>query len=199
MIYDFNFKILICLIILSLILVVLCKKIFNKNFKEIIALLLICFYFILIIYKTQFPIFINNEVMETELGGIKLGRDVNLIPFKDFAHMTSLLNIVMFIPIGFLQEFVVKNNWKKNIIVGFILSLVVESSQLLVNMLIGYNFRTFDVNDLIFNTIGALIGYLKLFGIISLLKNSKVVTIELLSTLNQENKTQNPQLYRKSP
>ena len=33
--------------------------------------------------------------METELGGIKLGRDVNLIPFKDFAHMTSLLNIVM--------------------------------------------------------------------------------------------------------
>ena len=82
---------------------------------------------------------------------------------------------------------------------GFILSLVVESSQLLVNMLIGYNFRTFDVNDLIFNPIGALIGYLKLFGIISLLKNSKVVTIELLSTLNQENKTQNPQLYRKSP
>ena len=67
----------------------------------------------MIIYKTQFPIFINNEVMETELGGIKLGRDVNLIPFKDFAHMTSLLNIVMFIPIGFLQGFVVKNNWKK--------------------------------------------------------------------------------------
>ena len=121
MIYDFNFKILICLIILSLILVVLCKKIFNKNFKETNALLLICFYFILIIYKTQFPIFINNDVMETELGGIKLGRDVNLIPFKDFAHMTSLLNIVMFIPIGFLQGFVVKNNWKKNIIVGFIL------------------------------------------------------------------------------
>lgn len=88
-----------------------------------------------------------------------MGRDVNLIPFKDFAHMTSLLNIVMFIPIGFLQ--------------GFILSLVVESSQLLVNMLIGYNFRTFDVNDLIFNTIGALIGYLKLFGIISLLKKFK--------------------------
>lgn len=47
MIYDFNFEILICLIILSLILAVLCKKIFNKNFKEIIALLLICFYFIL--------------------------------------------------------------------------------------------------------------------------------------------------------
>ena len=173
MIYDFNFKILICLIILSLILAVLCKKIFNKNFKEIIALLLICFYFILIIYKTQFPIFINNEVMESDLGGIKLGRDVNLIPFKDFAHMTSLLNIVMFIPIGFLQGFVVKNNWKKTIIVGFILSLVIESSQLLVNMLIGYNFRTFDVNDLIFNTIGALIGYLILFGIISLLKKVK--------------------------
>lgn len=102
-----------------------------------------------------------------------MGRDVNLIPFKDFAHMTSLLNIVMFIPIGFLQGFVVKNNWKKTIIVGFILSLVVESSQLLVNMLIGYNFRTFDVNDLIFNTIGALIGYLILFGIISLLKKVK--------------------------
>ena len=134
---------------------------------------MLLFYFILIIYKTQFPIFINNDVMETELGGIKLGRDVNLIPFKDFAHMTSLLNIVMFIPIGILQGFVVKNNWKKTIIVGFILSLVVESSQLLVNMLIGYNFRTFDVNDLIFNTIGALIGYLILFGIISLLKKVK--------------------------
>ena len=103
--------------------------------------------------------------MESELGTIKIGRDINLIPFKDFAHMTSLLNVVMFIPIGFLLGFIIKNNWKKSIVWGFILSLVIESLQLLVNVFIGYNFRTFDVNDLIFNTIGTLVGYLVLYGI----------------------------------
>ena len=52
--------------------------------------------------------------MESELGGVKFGRDINLIPFKDMLHMTSVLNIVMFIPIGFLQGFVIKNSWKKS-------------------------------------------------------------------------------------
>ena len=163
MVYDFNLKILLWLFALSFFLIILFRKILKKDFKELIALSLICCYFILIISKTQFPVFINNTYMENALGGIKFGRDINLIPFKDFAHMTSLLNLVMFIPIGFLQGFVVKNNWKKSILVGFILSLIIESSQLLVNVFIGYNFRTFDINDLIFNTFGAVIGYLALY------------------------------------
>lgn len=170
MVYDFNFKILFFLCILSFLIVLFFKKFFHKNLIELIALIIFCMYFILIISKTQFPIFINNAVMESELGGIKLGRDINLIPFKDFAHMTSLLNIVMFVPLGFLQGFIVKNNWKKSIISGFILSLIIESSQLLVNLLIGYNFRTFDVNDLIFNTFGAFIGYLIFYFLILILK-----------------------------
>ena len=72
MIYDFNNKILICLIAVSVFIIVLSKKKFNKDFKEIIALILICCYFILIINKTQFPIYINNEAMESELGGNKV-------------------------------------------------------------------------------------------------------------------------------
>lgn len=170
MVYDFNYKILVCLVVISFFVIFFSKKRFNKDIKEIVALILICCYFILVISKTQFPIFINNSTMESELGGIKFGRDINLIPFKDFAHMTSLLNIMMFIPIGFLQGFVVKNDWKKSIIGGIILSLIVESLQLLVNVFVGYNFRTFDINDLIFNTIGALLGYLILYGLSVFLK-----------------------------
>ncbi|MCR5736682.1 MAG: VanZ family protein [Eubacterium sp.] len=59
----------------------------------------------------------------------------------------------------FLLGHLLKEHWKKCLITGFVLSMIIESSQLLVNLLIGYNFRTFDVNDLIFNTLGTIIGY----------------------------------------
>ncbi len=79
---------------------------------------------------------------------------VNLVPF-DSLGIGLALNVVMFMPFGFLLPLIFKDSrsfWK-TVSAGAVLSLTIELSQLL-------NYRTTDVDDLMANTCGACIGYL---------------------------------------
>lgn len=83
-------------------------------------------------------------------------RALNLSPFSKRIDTTAyLLNIVMFIPLGIMVPFI----WKKAarfryiLLYGFAFSLLIELSQLL-------NPRSTDIDDVILNTSGAVIGYL---------------------------------------
>lgn len=82
---------------------------------------------------------------------------INYIPFADFSvsNMTGMaLNIVMFIPFGaFLPiYFTYFRKVRRTVLAGFLMSLSIEILQL-------FTFRTTDVDDLMMNTIGALVGY----------------------------------------
>ena len=82
---------------------------------------------------------------------------INYIPFADFSvsNMTGMaLNIVMFIPFGaFLPiYFTYFRKVRRTVLAGFLMSLSIEVLQL-------FTFRTTDVDDLMMNTIGALVGY----------------------------------------
>lgn len=86
---------------------------------------------------------------------------INLVPLLlDSYTMQYVLNIVLFIPFGILFPLAFPPKKKAYLVLGygFALSLFIELSQLL-------NMRASDVDDLIMNTLGALIGYalLKLF------------------------------------
>lgn len=81
---------------------------------------------------------------------------VNLIPFsREIDGVGYLLNILLFLPLGFLAPLL----WKKwdraasMLGAGLGFSLLIEASQLL-------NIRSTDVDDLILNTFGALVGFL---------------------------------------
>lgn len=94
-------------------------------------------------------------------GEIKGG--INLIPFAKCGIVTNMLNILMFMPLGFLLPLIWKNFDKayKAMLFGFCMSLAIELAQLMC-------LRTTDINDLIMNTLGTLIGYLcwKLFSLL---------------------------------
>lgn len=88
---------------------------------------------------------------------------VNLIPFAEifrYSFESKLFyynvigNIMMFIPIGFIVSSYLKPKkvWP-NLIIGIIVSLTIESVQLNIG-------RSFDIDDIILNTIGCVIGYL---------------------------------------
>ena len=63
-------------------------------------------------------------------------------------------NIFLFIPFGFLLPLLwVQYNLKKTVIMGFLLSLTIETMQL-------FCFRITDVNDLWTNTLGTYLGYI---------------------------------------
>lgn len=83
--------------------------------------------------------------------------NLNLVPFAGmFGDMkNSVLNVILFIPLGFFLPLL----WRKyrrlrpGVIFAFGLSLAIELMQILT-------FRTTDVNDLITNTVGYLVGFL---------------------------------------
>lgn len=85
----------------------------------------------------------------------KLDDTINLIPFSSEGAMTYVLNVFMFMPLGFLLPLIWKRfrNCRKVLIVGFGMSLAIEICQL-------FCYRATDVDDLIMNTLGTLVGYL---------------------------------------
>lgn len=99
---------------------------------------------------------------------------INVVPFKIFIDtykevfvngninyflISFLGNIGMFIPVGLLIPTIWKVNDKIVILIGFLISLSIEISQLFLN-------RGTDIDDLIFNTLGTIMG-LMIYKIIS--------------------------------
>ena len=83
---------------------------------------------------------------------------LNLIPFQDFStsNITGMvLNAIMFAPLGFLLPayFERYRRWGRTLAAGFLTSVAVELIQL-------FTFRATDVDDLIMNTLGTLVGFL---------------------------------------
>lgn len=78
----------------------------------------------------------------------------NLRPFSSFGSISYFLNILLFVPMGFAMPLMAKryHNFWLTIGSGFLFSLLIELSQLL-------NIRCSDVDDLITNTFGVLLGY----------------------------------------
>ncbi|MFC4410154.1 VanZ family protein [Chungangia koreensis] len=93
---------------------------------------------------------------------------VNSVPFKVFVDTFNAIqdagfwepftinllgNIIVFMPIGLLLPLLWgRFNAKRAILTGFLISLFIESTQLALD-------RSSDIDDLILNTFGALIGY----------------------------------------
>ena len=97
----------------------------------------------------------SGTLYELLRSGLDL-RSINLIPFSDDSidRVGYILNVVMLVPLGFLVPFLWRGTrklWKVTAI-GAGLSVLVELSQLL-------NFRSTDVDDVLLNTLGAMIGY----------------------------------------
>lgn len=81
---------------------------------------------------------------------------INIIPFSNRIDMVGyLLNVVMFLPFGFLVPLIWKEMGKaaKICASGIAFSLLIELSQLLSS-------RGTDVDDLILNTLGTAVGFL---------------------------------------
>lgn len=92
-----------------------------------------------------------------------VAQDINLIPLIALRLAdvkTSLLNIVLFVPFGFGIPFITKLQMKKVVIAGALFSVTIELLQSLTGVLAHRTFRTADINDVIFNTTGAVVGYL---------------------------------------
>lgn len=86
---------------------------------------------------------------------------INFIPILTIDVKTFLLNVIMLIPFGMYVPFLkqTKTSVKEMAKLGFGLSLSFELVQLMIRVVLG-NGRSTDINDLLANTAGAVIGLL---------------------------------------
>ncbi|MEI3611087.1 VanZ family protein [Pseudogracilibacillus sp. SO30301A] len=149
--------------------------IYFRYFKQrnVAYLLFFTIFYIYIYYLidlTQFPIYIDDEQREM-FGGQNVWKEMNLIPFKYGISIANFYNIIMTIPLGFGIPFLMKTDVKKIFLIGLVTTITIESFQLLTALYAGYTFRVVDINDIILNTFGALIGYLLFFKLFKFIYN----------------------------
>lgn len=81
----------------------------------------------------------------------------NFIPFSDLGK-SFFLNIILFVPYGFGIKYITK---KGNIFMHAVLAgTCIETMQAIISLLIGANYRSIDINDIMANGFGVIIGYM---------------------------------------
>ena len=82
--------------------------------------------------------------------------NVNLVPFDTFSQSTYILaaNVILFMPFGLFAALLWRGfGWKRALLTGGCITLFIECCQLFIG-------RTFDIDDLMLNTLGVLCGFL---------------------------------------
>lgn len=145
-------------------------------------------YLLWVIAVTFFPIPIHSARWIIIWDTIK----INSIPFNTIITQLSsqslslenklkqvFWNIILFIPLGFfLTHIFIKKWFCKIIFYCFLFSLCIEIFQLLIGIIIWYNYRVIDIDDVILNTIGGFIGYI--FYKISVMCKQNINTWQIL-------------------
>lgn len=88
---------------------------------------------------------------------IRFDLNLNLLPFVSmFSELrATLLNVLLFVPLGFFLYILWKSfrRFARTVLFGFAVSFAIEILQI-------FTFRATDINDLLTNTLGTLIGWL---------------------------------------
>lgn len=111
----------------------------------------------------QSLLLLKHFLPDLMLNGAEAGKAVNLIPLSTLTRedlRTSLLNILLMMPFGFGLPFITNFRMKRVVAAGVIFSIAIELLQLATGLIGNLTFRVADINDLIFNTIGVVAGYI---------------------------------------
>ncbi|PZF56128.1 VanZ family protein [Curtobacterium sp. MCSS17_008] len=112
--------------------------------------------------NTVFPIFLD-PVPDQEPWTPALA----LIPFHDYEVADALTNVVVFAPLGILIPLLMRRpSWWKVLLTAAAVSITIELLQLAAQRLFSGG-HVADVNDLVWNTVGGLVGYV-VFVVVSL-------------------------------
>ncbi len=153
--YDFDGLSVLVFLIIYIPIFFYLKKLKNKDKTFLILCTLFYIYIVIVIKYTLFPIMLRDTTHDYIVA-------YNLIPLltlNEFEIKTSILNIIMFIPFGFLFYIISNFKFKKTLITAFLTSSFIELVQYSIALFF-IPFRVLDINDVIFNSAGAFIGIL---------------------------------------
>ncbi|WP_222847691.1 VanZ family protein [Nocardioides dongxiaopingii] len=108
-----------------------------------------------VVANTVFPVFLDKPA-----GSAGWGRFLNVTPVTGYELGDAVINVCVFVPVGVLVSLVAPSwPWWRALAVATVCSLFIEASQFVTAILLGGG-HIADVNDLIFNAVGAALGLL---------------------------------------
>ena len=139
-----------------------------KKRKSVLYLTLFTVFFVYLFKVLDYTLFQFQSLLLLKffmpglmLRGQEDGTSVNLIPLATLTGAdlkTSLLNVLLLVPFGFGLPFIARLRARQVVAAGALFSVAIELAQLLTGYLAGMTFRIADVNDVLFNTLGAALG-----------------------------------------
>lgn len=148
-----------------LVLWIIISSVMKKSTARKILISLFIVYMTAVASITIFPIIIEPELM------VITDKSIRLIPFSTISDLltnatfkTIVLqifgNILMTIPYGVAVPFLVeRKRWYHYLIYTLAFPIAIELSQLIICLLTNSFYRTVDIDDVILNSIGIVIGY----------------------------------------
>lgn len=137
----------------------------KKPLSRKIIISLFIMYITVVVSITVFPLIIDPEMM------VKTDKSIILIPFSTITDLlanatihTIILqifgNILMAVPYGVIIPLIVKRKrWYNYLIYTLAFPVTVELTQLVMCLSTNSFYRTIDIDDVILNSIGIVIGY----------------------------------------
>lgn len=114
------------------------------------------------LFQFQSLIVLKHFAPHLMLQGQGDGSSVQLVPLVKLTHEdieTSLLNVLLMVPFGFGLPFITNLRFAGTVVAGVLFSVTIEMLQLATGLIGGITFRIADVNDVIFNAAGVVLGY----------------------------------------
>lgn len=134
----------------------------KRNFSYLLFFSIFWAYLLMVVAVVIFPF-----AIDTDYTGTTFAPSINLIPFYfgscfmlvNLCVRSIIENIVLAIPFGFGVNFLVKIKAKNILWLALAVGFVFEFSQFFISLLFRSSFRATDINDVILNGTGVLIGY----------------------------------------
>lgn len=125
----------------------------NANLFKLITLLSLGIYVSGVLDLTLFPIVPFNNLAPWHSA-------INIIPILTIDFWTFGLNVIMLVPLGVYLYLIQSSEYslKSVALYSFACSALIELTQMIIRMTL-MSGRSVDVNDLIANTLGGIIGY----------------------------------------
>lgn len=176
---SYIYFLIISVIIWAIYRVIVCKKNLKVNIFREIFINLFFIYFLIVIYLT----FFKNGILHLDL---QMRTYANLIPIVETIKMFQdnfmgvgnafynvIGNVLLFVPLGFGIPLFFKNHNKlsKVMFYGFLASLSIEILQYLTCT----NFT--DIDDIIFNTLGAVLGFIIFNICIFIIEKTRLINL----------------------
>jgi len=140
-----------------------------RRTRSIVALfcfVIFAIYLLLALDKAFFPIVISGPYADEMRQIRQISSFINLIPFNfNLSEMPNLVflqiyqNILLTVPFGFGIHFFVSLRARQVVWLALAMGVGIEAVQAIISLLLRYPYRVIDVNDMLLNGLGVIIGY----------------------------------------